>query len=196
MKRILARLTILLALIGIGFVCYPFIASLKPSEKILTENPEVIIDLSTIQEGEAKRVKWNNLPVIVLHRTKAQIAQISELNGYRANDQLLTSVPEPKGLIAKYRSIKPEYFVVYGWTGNAIQCGSNYTSVLSNHPAIKGGFTELCRGAWHDVTGRLLEWSWLEGGDLPIPPHQYITDSTIKLGPVGEDILHEWRSKN
>ena len=162
----------------------------------MSNNPEVIIDISKIPEGEVKRVKWNGLPVIVLHRTKAQIEQISELENYRQNDRLITSIQDPTGLIAEYRSIKPQYFVVYGWTGNAIQCGSNYTPSLDPYPSINGGFLEMCRGAWHDVTGRLLKKSWPEGGDLPIPPHKYLTGTTIKIGPSDERILHKWRKKN
>jgi len=161
---------------------------LSPSAKILADNPEVTIDISKIPEGEAKRVKWHNLPVIVLHRTKMQIAQISKLNSLRAKSQLVTSVPDPIGLIPEYRSIRPEVFVVYRWTGNAVQCGSNYTPSLDLYPSVNGGFLEMCRGAWHDVAGRLLKQSWLEGGDLPIPPYKFLTGTTIVIGPADEHV--------
>jgi hypothetical protein len=91
--------------------------------------------------------------------------------------------------------VNPEYFVVYGWTGIAVQCGSSYSATLENYPSIMGGFSEMCRGAWHDTAGRLLKGSWLEGGDLPTPPYKFISNSVIELGRDRKNILRKWRNK-
>jgi ubiquinol-cytochrome c reductase iron-sulfur subunit len=197
MRRFLGGVTAILALVGIGFASYPFFSSLGPSEKVMASNPLLVVDVSKISEGEAKVFEWNGLPVIVLHRSESQLKQLNELEKYRDHDGLLTSVPDPdpEGLILKYRSIKPQYFVVYGWTGNAIQCSSLYTPELYNYPMINGGFEEMCRGAWHDITGRLMKGSWPQGGDLPIPPYEFIDDTTIKVGPENEHVLRQWRSE-
>lgn len=195
MRQFLIGITALIALVGVGFASYPFLSSLGPSERVMAGDPLLRVDVSKIAEGEEKVFEWNGLPVVVLHRSKEQLKQLSELEKYRAHKGLITSVPDPDGLIKKYRSIKPQYFVVYGWTGNAIQCGSFYTPELYNYPNINGGFSEMCRGAWHDITGRLLRGSWAEGGDLPIPPYEFIDDTTIKVGPVNEHVLRQWRSK-
>lgn len=194
MRRVLASITAFVALAGLGLACYPFFASLGPSERTMAGVPFLIIDVSKIPEGEAKLFEWNGLPVVVLHRTKEQLEELTEIQKYRDHKNLITVIPDPEGLIYRYRSVKPQYFVVYGWTGNAIQCGSVYTSEFYNYRTIKGGFSEACRGAWHDVTGRLLKGSWTEGGDLPIPPYEFIDDKTIKVGPANEHVLREWRS--
>ena len=194
MRHFLTRITTIFILVGVGFVSYPFFSSLEPSERVMAGNPLITIDVSKIPEGESKVFEWIGLPIVVLHRSQAQLEQLSEIENYRDHKGLHTSVPDPVGLIQKYRSIKPQYFVVYGWTGNSIQCGSFYTPVLYTFPNIKGGFSEDCRGAWHDITGRLLRGSWQEGGDLPIPPYEFIDNDKIKIGPVNEHVLRVWKS--
>ncbi len=194
MKRTLITVTATLLLTGIVVGTYPFIAALKPDAAAVHHAGIKRIDVGAIPEGEARRYEVYGLSIIVLHRTPQQLQQLSEITEYRLNPQLTTKVPDPEGIDPQLRSFRPEYFVVYGWTGNAIQCGSHYRSHINITP-YANGFQEECRGSWHDVTGRLLRWSWAEGGDLPIPPHHFVDDTTIEFNIDNEHYLHMWRQE-
>lgn len=195
-RKILSAATLALVALGLAGGAYTLLSTFGPSEAVLASQGVSEIDLGAIPPGHSVTVEWHDLPVTVLHRTEDQLKQLPTLENLRLNREVTTAVPDPEGLIPELRSYTREYFVVYGWTGNAIQCGSKYAADIRYvHPGVKGAFEELCRGAWHDVTGRLLKKSWAEGGDLPIPPHSVIDGGRVKLGPVNDNLLRQWRNQ-
>ena len=61
-----------MAAIGSAFAVWPFIDSMNPSADVLALGSKEI-DISNIEEGSSKTVKWRGKPVFIKHRTEKEI---------------------------------------------------------------------------------------------------------------------------
>ena len=58
--------------VGAALVAWPFINQMNPDASVLAL-ASVEVDLAPIAEGQAVTIKWRGNPLIVRHRTKAEI---------------------------------------------------------------------------------------------------------------------------
>ena len=100
--------------------------------------------------------------------------------------------PEPNYIKQGYRSIKPEYFVAYGYSTHC-GCTLVYSGEVDGYSTeIPGGvFYDLCQVATYDIAGRVIAESAEPGPSklsppkvayLLIPPHRSSSDGAIVIG--------------
>jgi ubiquinol-cytochrome c reductase iron-sulfur subunit len=81
------------------------------------------------------------------------------------------------------RSIKPEYLVMIGLCTH-LGCSPTYRPDVAPAdlgPDWRGGFFCPCHGSSFDMAGRVYK-GVPAPSNLPVPPHQYLTDTRIEVG--------------
>lgn len=160
----------------------PFVASMWPSERARAAGAPVEVDISRLGPGELGVFEWRGKPLWVMRRSKAM------LDGLRQIEPKLTdpnsSVPQ-QPVYAKndYRSIKPEIMVVIGVCTH-LGCSPQVKSAEAKAEMgadWPGGFYCPCHGSKFDVAGRVYKGSPAPT-NLEVPPHTYLSDSTILVG--------------
>ena len=191
-----------LLVIGIVFLMvvallYVFTASLYPPSHLKPERL-VRIDISNLKEGESVTRKWDGLPIVVLHRTGKQIEDITAVISRREHAELHSLVPDPEGLKPELRSLRRDYFVAYKLPGGGIPCSAEYLgpypeqSDYLQYPVV---FMEQCKGMFFDAAGHALLGGW-PGPDLSVPPHRYLSDTLIEIGPPSSDPAYSFNVQN
>ena len=169
-------------------VAVPFVSSFSPSERAKSAGAPVEVDLSDIQPGGLKIAEWRGKPVWIMRRTESMLASLRELDDLVVDPW--SEIPQDGGLIPpadmdiKVRSIKPEYMVMIGI---CTHLGCSPTSRFAKGEASgmgkdwKGGYFCPCHGSTFDLAGRVFK-NKPAPVNLPVPPHVYLTDSTILVG--------------
>ena len=92
-----------MAAVGSAFAIWPFIDSMNPSADVLALGTKEV-DLTNIEEGSTKTIKWRGKPVFIKHRTKAEINEAKKV--------YLNELKDPEK--DEDRVVKPEWLVVVG----------------------------------------------------------------------------------
>ena len=135
---------------------------------------------------------------MILHRTDRQIADIALLESRREHLRPDPLVPDPEGLIPGLRSLGSDYFVAYSLPGRGVPCSAQYQGTDPEHTDILGYrvvFLEQCRGTFFDAGGHLMRGGW-KGPDLSIPPHRFLSDEMIEIGPPPSDPSQSFKVQN
>lgn len=162
----------------------PFVASLTPSERAKAAGAPVVADISKLQAGEMMTVEWRGKPVWILRRTPEMLATLDALEE-TVSDPLSEKSIQPEYAKNKHRSIKPEYLVVVGICTHLGCSPSSYFKPASLSAEWKGGWLCPCHGSYFDLAGRVFK-SMPAPTNLDIPPHHYLTDSSILVGEDGK----------
>ena len=112
-KDILSKLILTLALVGVGFVAYPFIASLKPTPSAIYEW-QTEIETADHRPGELKSYELFIGTVWVYHRTQQEIEWFATYQPPEIADYIRKNV-QSESFNGNYRSVSPEYFVFTSW---------------------------------------------------------------------------------
>ena len=171
--------------VGGAAVAWPFLKSLKPSERALAAGAPVEVDIGGMAPGELKRVEWRGKPVWVLRRTPEMLASLKATEGQVADPgSLRTAYPTPDYAKNPHRSIKPEFLVVVGICSHL---GCSPTDKFQTGPQASlpddwsGGFLCPCHGSTFDLAGRVFK-NKPAPDNLEVPPHMYLSDTRILIG--------------
>ena len=184
-RRMLTAATSLVGAIGAVYVVVPFVASMQPSERAKAAGAPVEADISKLEKGALLRVKWRGKPVWIVRRTEEMLASLPALND-QLRDPESNESEQPAYTKNEYRSKKPEYFVGVGICTH-LGCSPTYRPELA--PADlgaewKGGCFCPCHGSRFDLAGRV--YAGVPAPlNLVIPPHQYLSDTTLIIGDDG-----------
>lgn len=174
--------------VGGAAVAWPFLKSLKPSERALAAGAPVEVDIGDIAPGEMKRVEWRGKPVWILHRTPEMLASLDQSEPKLSDPASDVASQQPAYAQNKHRSIKPEYLVAVGICTH-LGCSPSEKFKPGNEGGMgadwPGGFLCPCHGSVFDLAGRVYK-SMPAPTNLEIPPHQYLADSTILVGEDGK----------
>jgi ubiquinol-cytochrome c reductase iron-sulfur subunit len=184
-RRVLVAATSVVGAVGVGFALVPFIASMNPSARARAAGAPVEADISKLEPGAMLRVKWRGKPVWVVHRTEKMVASLAELEGELA-DPGSNASQQPEYTRNNERSIKPQYFVAVGICTH-LGCAPTYRPEVAPDdlgPNWKGGFFCPCHGSRFDLAGRVYR-GVPAPNNLVIPPHTYISETTILVGEDG-----------
>lgn len=181
-RRLLLRATATLGTIAGVATAVPFVASMAPSQRALSEGAPVDVNLDTIAAGEMISVAWRGKPLWVLHRTPAMIESL-QLHAEMLSDPLSNRSEQPADTHNVLRSIKPEFVVLIGICTH-LGCVPFFRPDLA--PADlgetwSGGFYCPCHGSKFDLAGRVFK-NVPAPLNLVVPPHQYLTDSLLRVG--------------
>jgi ubiquinol-cytochrome c reductase iron-sulfur subunit len=181
-RRVLIAATSAVGAVGVGFALVPFISSMNPSAKARAAGAPVEADISKLEPGALLRVKWRGKPIWIVNRTPEMLATLA------SNDPMLvdpnSEVPQqPEYCKNPTRSIKPEYLVVIGICTH-LGCSPTYRPDVAPDdlgPDWKGGWFCPCHGSRFDLAARVFKGSPAPT-NLVIPPHTYLSDTTILVG--------------
>jgi len=182
-RRTLTLATSAVGAVGAGFVIYPFLAAWAPSERAKAAGAPVEADISKLELGQLMRVKWRGKPIWIVHRTEQNLKDLPTLD-----PELLDPTSEDTGQQPDYcknptRSIKPDYLVAIGICTH-LGCSPTYRPDVAPAdlgPGWKGGFFCPCHGSRFDLAARVFK-GVPAPKNLVIPPHYYMTDTTILIG--------------
>ena len=159
--------TISIGGIGTAVFIWPFLKSMNPAEDTLALG-STEVNLSNINVGQAKTVKWRGKPVFIRRRTSVEILE--------ANDVDLKSLRHPEN--DKNRVQKEEWLVLIGVCTHlgCVPLGQK----MSDSKGEYNGWFCPCHGSHYDSSGRVRKGPAPE--NLAVPPYTFINDTTIKIG--------------
>ena len=169
---------------GVG-AAFPLVNFLLPSERAKALGAPVEVDISTLAPGRKMTIEWRGQPVWILHRTREMLAAVHADEPKLADPKSERKPGEVTPAYARneYRSIKPEFLVVFGVCSHL---GCSPQDKFQNgkelfDPEWHGGFYCPCHGALFDLAGRVHK-NKPAPDNLTVPPHRYLGDSKIVIG--------------
>ena len=159
--------TISIGGIGTAVFMWPFLKSMNPAEDTLALG-STEVDLTNINVGQAKTVKWRGKPVFIRRRTSEEILE--------ANDVDLKSLRHPEN--DKNRVQKEEWLVLLGVCTH-LGCVPLGQKISDSKGEYNGWFCP-CHGSHYDSSGRIRKGPAPD--NLAIPPYKFISDTSIKIG--------------
>ncbi|MDR2609159.1 MAG: ubiquinol-cytochrome c reductase iron-sulfur subunit [Rickettsiales bacterium] len=155
------------AMAGIGAASglWPLVKSMNPSAEVLAMST-VEVNLSDIQEGQGKKVKWQGKPVFIRRRTK------QEIEAARAVDVKNLRDPQPDE--QRVCKGKDEWLIMVGIC-------THLGCVPVDHATKDGnGWFCPCHGSYYDTSGRVI------GGPAPknmaIPDYFFPSENVVIIG--------------
>ena len=166
-RNFLKLTTTSMVTIGSALAIWPFIDSMNPSADVLALGSKEF-DLSNIEEGTSKTVKWRGKPVFIKHRTKKEISEARNVN--------LNELKDPQK--DEERVIKPEWLIVVGVCSHlgCIPLGQKKSDAKGD---FNGWFCP-CHGSHYDSSGRVRKGPAPK--NLQIPKYKFINENKIKVG--------------
>jgi len=173
--------------VGAALVAWPFINQMNPDASVLAL-ASVEVDLAPIAEGQAVTIKWRGNPLIVRHRTKAEIedaksVKIEDLKDPSARN---ANVKDSDQATDANRVVggKEQFLVMLGVCTHlgCVPDGNNASREFAVvEGAIKtGGWFCPCHGSQYDTAGRIRKGPAPE--NLPVPPYKYLSDTKVVVG--------------
>ena len=173
--------------VGAALVVWPFINQMNPDASVLAL-ASVEVDLAPIAEGQAVTIKWRGNPLIVRHRTKAEIedaksVKIEDLKDPSARN---ANVKDSDQATDANRVVggKEQFLVMLGVCTHlgCVPDGNNASREFAVvEGAIKtGGWFCPCHGSQYDTAGRIRKGPAPE--NLPVPPYKYLSDTKVVVG--------------
>lgn len=153
--------------VGVGSAVVPLVDSMNPAADTLAMSTAEV-DLSSIEEGQTKVVKWQGKPVFIKHRTAEEIAEA------KSGDEEDLRDPE----MDNERVKKDQWLIVVGVCTHlgCIPQGSKESQVKGDYD----GWFCPCHGSHYDTSGRLRAGPAPK--NLPVPPYEFISDTVVKIG--------------
>lgn len=180
-RTAITRITAIAGGLGLAFASVPFIRYFVPSERAKALGSSVSLDLSSLMPGQVRSIEWRGQPVLVMRRSKEQLAALKLTDGNVLDD----SEPadgQPAYVDASYRSVIPEYLVLLG-NCTHLGCvprqdaGTGKKLLGSWFP---GGFHCPCHDSIYDNAGRVVRGP--APSNLKVPPHYFASSNELVIG--------------
>jgi ubiquinol-cytochrome c reductase iron-sulfur subunit len=173
------------AAMGGALVAWPFINQMNPDASVLAL-ASIEVDLAPIKEGQAVTVKWRGNPLIIRHRTKADIdaakavaaSDLLDDEARNANGKGNEDASDANRVVGG----KEQYLVMLGvctHLGCVPQGDLGEYGVVTGN-STTGGWLCPCHGSQYDTAGRVRRGPAPE--NLPVPPYKYLSDTKIVVG--------------
>lgn len=181
-RRFLTTATGVVGGAGAAMAAWPFLASMRPSERAKAAGAPVTAEIGNLQPGQMATFNWRGRPVWVVKRTESMLATLPALES-KLSDPDSAEPQQPDYAQNETRSIKPDVLVMVG-SCTHLGCSPSFRPE-SPAPDIdsdwKGGFFCPCHGSKFDLAGRVYK-----GVPAPlnmvIPPYRYETETRIVIG--------------
>ena len=160
----------------------PFAASWMPSERAKAAGAPVEVDISRMAPGELQVIEWRGKPVWILKRTKEMVDSLKSVTA-KLQDPGSKSSAQPDYAGGDTRARKAEIMVMEGVCTHLGCSPQMKTSEAKGEMGSDwtGGFYCPCHGSKFDYSGRVFKGAPAPL-NLPVPPHTYLSDSTILIG--------------
>lgn len=181
-RQFLITATACTGAVGAAAVAVPFVGSMLPSERAKAAGAPVEVDISKIEPGTIMTAEWRGKPVWIIKRTDAMTADLAKLDDQLSDPNSDVVSQQPGYCKNSHRSIKENISVVVGICthlgcspSTKLQAGGDMGENWT------GGFFCPCHGSKFDLAGRVFKGSPAPT-NLVVPPHQYLTDTTLLIG--------------
>jgi ubiquinol-cytochrome c reductase iron-sulfur subunit len=155
------------AVVGVGAIAWPFIASMNPARDVLALSTTEV-DLKPIATGSAVTVVWRGKPVFVRNRTPDEIKA--------ARDTAMSGLPDPASDQSRIK--RDPWLVVIGICTHlgCVPLGQKPTDPRGEY----GGWFCPCHGSHYDTSGRIRKGP--APANLAIPDYTFTSDTQIRIG--------------
>ncbi len=156
-------------------------------------NTYIDVNVNRLEEGQLMTVEVANKPVWILKRSPDVIRLLEQ-----ENQQLLDPRSEfshqPEQARNGLRSIRPEYFVVYGICTH-LGCAPAYRphdrAEEEPYPNSDPQFFCPCHGGVFDLAGRVYKGT-PPPENMVVPDHEFVSEEVIRL--YFPSLTHEWNT--
>lgn len=184
-RKFLTGTTAVLGMAGASIASWPFLASLKPSNRAKVVGGPVRVDVSQIDYGKQVMVRWQGRPIWILRRTPAMLDRLSRphLIDQLSDPQSEITSQQPEYVRNEFRSINPEVLVVVAICTH-LGCVPLFrpdSLSESQDENWMGGYYCPCHKSKFDLAGRVFK-SVPAPTNLEVPPHKYIGANTLVIG--------------
>ena len=186
-RRFLVNSTTVVGAVGAGFVCVPFLASWMPSERAKNAGAPVEADISRLEEGRMMTVEWQSKPVWIVRRSEKTLADLETMADRLGDPNSDNLGQQPEYAKNATRSRKSEILVLVGICTH-LGCSPTFRPEIGPVDLGSdwlGGFFCPCHSSKFDMAGRVYQ-GVPAPTNLVVPPHYYVTDTTILVGQEGE----------
>ncbi len=162
--------------VGLGATIWPLIDQMNPDASVRAL-ASIDVSVADLEEGSEMIVKWRGKPVIIRHRTQAEIDEanavdVASLPDADANNPNIGAAPATD----ENRSLggRQQFLVQMG------VCTHLGCVPIGDGAGDFNGWYCPCHGSHYDSAGRIRRGP--APRNLPVPPAQYLDDTTIQLG--------------
>nr|WP_303623640.1 ubiquinol-cytochrome c reductase iron-sulfur subunit [Shimia sp. CNT1-13L.2] len=170
-----------------GAAVWPLVDQMNPSADVRAL-ASIRVDVSGVEPGTQLTVKWLGKPVFIRHRTGAEIqeaaaqdaefeAGVSVIDPFARNVNLGDEAAPASD--ANRTMPSPEGEAPQAWIVQMGVC-THLGCVPLGDAGEFGGWFCPCHGSHYDLSGRIRKGPAPE--NLPVPPAEWVDNSTIKLG--------------
>lgn len=153
-----------LTAVGGACVAWPLVDSLNPSADVLALS-SIEVDISGIEPGQTRTVKWRGKPIFISHRTEEEVKEAKEVP--------MSALVDPE---EDSERVKPGYEKWLITIGICTHLGC----VPLGHQGDFDGWFCPCHGSHYDTSGRIRKGPAPK--NLAVPPYEFVSDTKIKIG--------------
>ncbi|MEM1438956.1 MAG: ubiquinol-cytochrome c reductase iron-sulfur subunit [Pseudomonadota bacterium] len=169
------------AVAGAMFVV-PFLGSLVPSKRAQALGAPVEINIGNLETGQMARKQWRGRTVYVVRRDEEMLKRVEETTP-QVDDPDSAKSEQPDYASNGFRSLKPEFLVVFGQCTH-LGCAPSQRFEVAPPDLGQdwlGGFFCACHGSKFDMAGRVFK-GVPAPLNLPVPPYRFIGEDVIEIG--------------
>jgi len=180
-RRMLITTSAVGATAAIG-ASYPFVQTMKPSQRARAFGAPVEVSLAALQPGQLLTETWRGKPIWILNRSTSMLDSLVKSEPSLV-DPSSNNSQQPSYASNDYRSIRPEYFVAIAICTH-LGCIPSFrpdpgeSSFAMDWP---GGFFCPCHGSKFDLAGRVYK-NVPAPTNLEIPPYRFDSALSIVVG--------------
>jgi ubiquinol-cytochrome c reductase iron-sulfur subunit len=182
-RRLLSAATGVVGAVGVGAAAWPFLATLRPSDKAKVIGAPVEVYIGSLGPGQLTRVQWRGQTIGIMRRTEEMIANLSSLENRLRDPQSQTTSQQPGYAQNEYRSIRPDILVLNVHCTH-LGCIPRTIPEVGAQPFDedwKGGFFCPCHRSKFDLAGRV--YTGVPAVlNLLVPPYSFPDDDHVVIG--------------
>ncbi|MEE4146423.1 MAG: ubiquinol-cytochrome c reductase iron-sulfur subunit [Halieaceae bacterium] len=182
-RKFLTAATSAVGVAGVVGIAVPFVGSWNPSAKAKAAGAPVKADVSKLEPGQMVVVEWRGMPVYVVNRTDAQLAELPNLNRFLKDPDSLVS-EQPDYITGIDRAIRPNLLVIVGLCTH-LGCAPKFRPEVGaadlGGKDWQGGFFCPCHGSKFDLSGRVYS-GVPASANLVVPPYTFEGDDVLMIG--------------
>ncbi|MEE4639673.1 MAG: ubiquinol-cytochrome c reductase iron-sulfur subunit [Wenzhouxiangella sp.] len=182
-RRLLLASTGVVGAVGVGAAAWPFLASLKPSQKARVVGAPVEVFIGNLEPGELARVQWRGSTIGVMRRTDRMLEDLDELSGRLRDPDSSNTAQQPEYARNQHRSIRPDILVL-NMHCTHLGCVPQVIPEVGAQPFDAnwmGGFFCPCHRSTFDLAGRVYA-GVPASANLVVPPYSFLDDENVIIG--------------
>jgi ubiquinol-cytochrome c reductase iron-sulfur subunit len=182
-RRLLLASTGVVGAVGVGAAAWPFLASLRPSQKARVVGAPVEVFIGNLEPGELARVQWRGSTIGVMRRTERMLEDLDELSDRLRDPDSSNVGQQPEYARNLHRSIRPEILVL-NMHCTHLGCVPQVIPEVGAQPFDSnwlGGFFCPCHRSTFDLAGRVYA-GVPAAANLVVPPYSFLDDENVIIG--------------